>query len=221
MNLLQANVSVDATPLPVLGTRDIDPRMVEAWCAWLDKLATDAEAALAAAIAYRELEPADRDRWLSALAHDAERLSVPRIALYAPLLSVESEGKRRQRIIDAIGPVDPSTAPTRPTRALRGVQRDRVRVATIVAPLYLDFVQVLACGYDSSGIRWVKHDPIVDASKAPRAGDALGDVVLENADLDPVVDELALAIVQDARERREVPEALRVFADLFAPASSA
>lgn len=217
MAALPPNLSVDATPLPGFGTSGIDPRMVEAWCAWLDKLATDAEAAMAAALAYSELDPAGRNRWLSALEHDAKRLNVPPIALYAPLLSVESESKRRQRIIAAIGTVDPAAAPTRPPRALKGIQRDRVRVAAIIAPLYLDFVQVLACGYDGSGIRWVRHDPIVVDGKAPRAGDALGDVVLESADLEPVIDDLALAIVQEARAKREIPEALKVFADLFAP----
>ena len=85
-------------------------------------------------------------------------------------------------------------------------------------PLYLDFVQVLACGYaTNSGFAWVRHDPIVDQRRAPIAGEAIGGVVMENTPLKPLVDELALAVLAHQRSGRELPEALRVFADLFGP----
>src|SRR6187551_3110033 len=46
---------------------------------WLRSMATDAEAALAAAMSYRELSPSGRDQWLSFLEHDVRQLDVPRI----------------------------------------------------------------------------------------------------------------------------------------------
>ena len=91
-------------------------------------------------------------------------------------------------------------------------------MATIVAPLYLDFVQVLACAYrPSEGFDWVKHDPIVERSRAPRAGDVLGDAVLEATPLRAAVDDLAITVVAHTRAGRPLPEALSVFADLFGP----
>src|SRR3954468_488098 len=90
--------AAERTPLPV--TPVTDERLVGAWCEWLGALATDAEAALAAAVAYRELTPAGRDYWLAVLEQDAERLDVPMIAVYAPLLAVETDPDRRQRIAD-------------------------------------------------------------------------------------------------------------------------
>ena len=77
--------------LPSAVAAGVDPRVVAAWCEWLDALATDAEAALAAAMAYKALDSSARDLWLSALEQDADRVRVPRIAMYAPLLSVESD----------------------------------------------------------------------------------------------------------------------------------
>src|SRR5580692_12560826 len=73
-----------------------------AWRTWLSALATDADAAMAAALAYESLPPESRDAWLDALAHDRSMLDVPAVALYAPLLAVESDGGRRERIAVAI-----------------------------------------------------------------------------------------------------------------------
>ncbi|HKO52585.1 MAG TPA: hypothetical protein VJV79_32985, partial [Polyangiaceae bacterium] len=55
----------ERTPLPLPLEGRTDPRVLDAWCEWLGALATDAEAALAAAIAYRELDGGARDRWLT------------------------------------------------------------------------------------------------------------------------------------------------------------
>src|SRR5262249_51199940 len=132
--------SVERTPLP---TGRTDTRVLDAWCEWLGALATDAEAALAAAIAYRELDGPSRNRWLTALEQDSARLQVPRIALYAPLLAVESDPERRARIAEAIGPSD-DAAPSGSAQALIGLTRSGTRVALLISPLYLDFVQVLA-----------------------------------------------------------------------------
>jgi hypothetical protein len=208
----------ERTPLPLPG--GVDTRVVDAWCEWLVALATDAEAALAAAIAYRELSPAARDHWLTVLAEDARRVDVPTIALYAPLLSVESDPARRQRITQAIDPLDAHATPRFAARGLGGIGSDGMRVAVLVVPLYLDFTQVVACAYQkNSGFSWVRHDPIVHGERAPRSGDTVGGVCVESAPLKTLIDDLALAILAHRREGREIPEALRVFADLFGPVS--
>ena len=206
----------DETPLPPVASADA--RMREVWCTWLGKLATDAEAALSASLAYRELDAASRERWLSALEQDVERIDVPRVAVYAPLLAVESDPTRRMRIVDAIGPGDAAATPRSATRALRGAGRDGTQVAAVVSPLYLDFVQVLACGFTAArGFLWVKHDPIVGRDSAPKDGDRVEGVAIESTPLAPLVDELAVAVLSHRRNGGELPEALRIFADLFSP----
>lgn len=200
------------------GVPEADARVVDAWRVWLAALATDAEAAMAAAIAYQGLGAQDRDHWLSALEQDTSRIGVPRIAVYAPLLAVEVDPARRARIEAAMGPAEESATPSVTLRCLRGVDQNGLRVAAIVSPLYLDFVQVLACGYSvGEGFRWVKHDPILDDLRAPRSGQVLGEAALEDMPLKSLVDELALAVLAHQRRGREIPEALRIFADLFGP----
>jgi hypothetical protein len=196
-----------------------DARVVAAWCEWLDALGTDAEAALAAAMAYKELDTEARDSWLSALEQDAPRLKAPRIAVYAPLLAVESDPERRARITAAIGPMNNDVTPSSKARALCGIAENGVHVATIVTPLYLDFVQVLACGYQlRTGFVWVRHDPIVLRRAAPEHGQLLDGVLLESTPMKPLIDELAHTVVAHVRGGAAIPEALRIFADLFGPA---
>ena len=143
---------------------------------------------------------------------------MPTIALYAPLLSVESDPVRRQRIAQKIDPSDAEATPRFAARALAGIGADGTRVAVLVVPLYLDFTQVVACGYGkNSGFSWVRHDPIVLGERAPRSGDTVGGVCVEAAPLKTLIDDLALAILAHRREGREIPEALRVFADMFGP----
>jgi hypothetical protein len=215
---VEASPMVERTPLPI--PAPVDARVVDAWCEWLVALATDAEAALAAAIAYRELSPIARDSWLTVLEQDAPRLPVPTIALYAPLLSVESDPARRQRIAQSIDPADAHATPRFAARGLGGIGADGTRVAVLVVPLYLDFTQVVACGYrKNSGFSWVRHDPIVLGERAPRSGDTVGGVCVESAPLKALIDDLALAVLAQRREGREIPEALRLFADMFGPVS--
>src|SRR5205807_8640927 len=78
-------------------------RAKSAWQAWLRALADDAEAALAAALTYEALGPAERDAWLDALDEDAPEVLAPRESLYAPLLLVEDDPVRRARIATACG----------------------------------------------------------------------------------------------------------------------
>ena len=211
-------VEAERSPLPSSTGVGVDSRVEAVWCEWLDALATDAEAALAAAMAYKALDDAARDRWLNVLEHDATRVNVPRIALYAPLLAVESDPERRARIAEGIGPFDESVAPLAEARALTGRASDGTRVATIVSPLYLEFVQVLACGYRvNEGFVWVRHDPIVQRMAAPSSGDEVVGVALEASPLQAVVDELAHVVLAHSRSGRELPEALKILADLFGP----
>lgn len=222
-----AELSEKALPLPeemplpeqIASSNSVpDGRVLAAWCAWLDALATDAEAALAAALAYKDLDGPGRDTWLQALDQDAHRVGVPRIAVYAPLLAVESDPDRRQRINDAVGPADARAVPRGPTVGLHGRLREGGYVAAVVSPLYLDFVQVLACGYrPDKGFDWVRHDPIVERSRAPVPGHWLEGAELESTPMKALVDELAVTVLAHQRSGRPLPEALRVFADLFGP----
>ncbi len=196
-------------------------RVRDAWRAWLTALATDPEAALAAAIAYRELGDEGRDEWLTALEQDAEQVAAPRFALFAPLLAVEDDPERSARIATAAGGENELARPTRKKRALRGRKPNGDVVATIITPLYLDFVQVLACCYSSSeGIRWVKHDPITQEPAAPHAGEIVSEVRLETTPMRALIDELSMAIWVHERAGREIPEALRLHADLFVATES-
>ena len=207
----------ERTPLPTDCVRS-DTRVLDAWCEWLGALATDAEAALAAAIAYQELDGGARDHWLSALEQDAVRLNVPRIAVYAPLLAVESDPDRRMRITDAIGPADVAATPRFPAQGLLGKAADGSSVAVLITPLYLDFVQVLACSYRvERGFGWVRHDPIVDRRHALRHGERIEGTLVERTPLKSLIDDLAHAVLAHKRSGRELPQALRVFADLFGP----
>jgi hypothetical protein len=206
----------ERTPLPLEGR--VDTRALDAWCEWLGALATDAEAALAAAIAYQELDGGAREHWLSALEQDAQRLNVPRIAVYAPLLAVESDPERRARITEAIGPMDIAATPRSAAQGLCGRLSDGSNVAVLITPLYLDFVQVLACSYRvDRGFGWVRHDPIVDRKHAPRHGERIDGALVERTPLKSLIDDLAHAVLAHKRSGRELPEALRVFADLFGP----
>ncbi|HEY6078566.1 MAG TPA: hypothetical protein VIW29_07175 [Polyangiaceae bacterium] len=212
-----ASAAADRTPLPDV-PRGTDSRVLDAWCEWLGALATDAEAALAAAIAYRELDAQGRTSWLNALEQDSVRVKVPKIAVYAPLLAVESDPERRERITFAMGPADVEATPRAAIQALSAVSSDGQRIATIVVPLYLDFVQVLACCYrPDRGFAWVRHDPIVDVHHSPCPGQVLEGAVLERTPLKALIDELSHAVLSHRRSGRELPEALRVFADLFGP----
>jgi hypothetical protein len=198
-------------------TATTDERLRAAWHAWLSALATDPEAALAAAMAYEALDDAGRESWLDALDQDAPQITVPKVAIYAPLLSVETEPGRRSRIQSAVG--ESGIIARRPVgRALRGVAANDDRIVAVVLPLYLDFVHVVACRIrPHGGFEWVRRDPIVHDRDAPRTRSELEGIVLEQTPLKPVVEELAHAILAHRRSGRELPEALHVFVDLFQP----
>ena len=197
------------------GVNRLDPRLLAAWREWLSALATDAEAAIAASNLYGELAPAARDAWLDALVEDAPRLAVPVVAIYAPLLAVESDPARCKRIEEAIAQSPPLVADGQVT-ALRGIARDGSRVAALVAPLYLRFVRVLWCRYaPDDGFAWARHDSILSAADAPVDGAMHEGVRLEVTPQKLVVEELAHAILAQRRRGVPLPPSLHLFAELF------
>lgn len=191
----------------------LDPRAHAAWRTWLKALATSAEAATAAALAYESLSDAGRDAWLDALDADAALISVPKVALYAPLLAVEQDEKRRARIAQNVtGAAKRSTPP----RALVG-GREQDRVCLIVSPLYLEFVELLFCRYDQDdGIREARHEWLVHESEVDACVRRLA-VKMASTPLPQVVEELAHAVVADRRAGRDAPAALMPYIDLFVP----
>lgn len=194
------------------------PHIQEAWRTWLSALGTDAEAAIAAALAYDSLPPAARDAWLDAVGADRSEIDVPAIALYAPLLAVELDPTRRSRIESAIvSERHVGGRSVTEARALRGVASDGTHVCVLVAPIYLDFVQVLFCQYTpAGGVIAVSHDPLRHATDLVPIRDVDG-VPVEPTPLGVVVEELAHAIVADKREQRQTPPALASVAHLFGP----
>jgi hypothetical protein len=216
--LLQA-ASQQEGPLPLPAELEADPRVRRAWREWLGALATDAEAALAAALAYGGLDAKAREDWLRVLEHDAPKVSAPVFALYAPLLAVESDPKRRERIEKAAG--TPSSCARLQQWALGGRAETGSRLLVLVVPLYLDFVRVLACTWQRGrGFISVQHDPIVESSRAPRAGERLLGVLLDTLPFQPAVDDLALAILDHRRTGKPLPDALLAFADLLNPCAT-
>jgi hypothetical protein len=194
-----------------------DPRLLEAWRTWLASLASDAEAALGAAHAYAELDAEGRDAWLDALSEDVPRLEVPAVAVYAPLLAVETDDERRARISMAIGEQSwDAFVQVGRTRTLRGIAGDRTRVAVLVSPFYLRFVRILMCRYSpDDGFVWGRYEPIVADESAPSAGIVIDGVSLEATPTKPVIEELAHAILAQRRRGEDLPNALYFFADLF------
>ncbi len=198
----------------------LEPRMLAAWREWLTALASDADAALAAADLYAGLKPEARDAWLDALAEDGPTLSIPPLALYAPLLGVEADESRRARMEEAIalghGVVDEAIVAPPETRALSGMANSGARVAALIQPVYLQFVRVLWCRFvPDEGISWARHDSLLSDTQTPKPGDVLEGVTLERTPWAAVVEELAHAVLAHRRRKLELPASLREFADLF------
>lgn len=205
------------------GSSRVDPaddgRYARAWRVWLEALAHDPEAAWAAALTYRSLDVEGRNAWIDALDVDSKDVGAPAIALYAPLLAVEDDPARRARIETTLLRQGGHGAPA-PTEVLRGLRGDRGarRVVVLVHPLYLDFVEVLTCELDGErGFGDVRHDPIRTADQAPKEGDAVDGVELEAVPVEPLIEELAHAVVAHRRKHDALPPALARFVDLFAP----
>lgn len=195
--------------------RPTPDRVSPAWRTWLEALASDAEAALGAALAYETLDTRGKVAFLDALEQDAPRLGVPRVALFAPLLSVEDDSERRARILRAMGDDVGDDAGVRP-RALSGTASDGARICVVVKPVYLDFVRVTSCRFKlDHGIVWVREDPLIHAKDAPQPGSTLDGMTLESTPVPPVVDEIAVAIVAHRRREGSLPDSLKPLLALF------
>jgi hypothetical protein len=198
-----------------------DPRVRAAWRTWLSALATDAEAAMAAALAYESLEEEGRDAWLDALQTEAAELDVPQVALYAPLLAVEADAKRRARMADALTASGVRLEPPGVVRALHGVSAVGEHVCVVLSPLYLDFVELLVCRYDpDGGVLSARRDPVrhiddVLGRKDPQC--TVDGVTVAETPLADVIEGLAHAVVADRRKGRDAPAALSTYAHLFVP----
>lgn len=194
---------------------DPDPdlaRQSEVLGAWMRALAGDADAAIAAALAYEAFPPEARDAWLDAVALDLEAHGAPPLAVYAPLLGVEEDPGRRARILDAIRDAGGFASHADP-RALCGVRADGARVWVLVAPLWLDFVEVLAGACDERGFVEVLHVPLAHArDPIPDLGAALAP-----AHGDDAVEELALALLSNDRSGRARPRGVGALARFLTP----
>lgn len=204
-----------------------EPRVSDLWGEWLHALTCEPDAALAAAEIYARMSEGERDRWLSELERDVSSFSVPAVAVFAPLLAVEVNSSRRARIQEMMKAQPFAQTSDEPFRALTGRVGSR-SCAVLVSPVYLDFVQVLACTFlPGACFVSVAHDPILRRSEAPIAGRCrqaelckLAGVGSEGLWLDEtpvmtVVDELAATIVAHERSGLVLPEALRSVSDWF------
>jgi hypothetical protein len=134
--------------------------------------------------------------------------------VYGPLLTVESDPVRRERIVKSaswrLGPVSDVR------RALLGTAPGGVRMAALVLPLYLGFVRIIVCLFiKDRGFEWVEQDPIVCDGDAPVSGSVIRGIQLFQSSPEAVVDELAHAVLAHRRSGREAPQLLRDCADLF------
>lgn len=203
------------------------PRVQRVWHEWLATLARDPEAAYAAALAYRQLDGTEREQWLAALEGDTQHLSIPKVAMYAPLLAVESDRARRRRMEVAIRQCawDSRSLPESDARRESATHRGLTawlpsgeRLAILIGPLYLGFVQVLACSYvPGRRFLWVRHDPIARSEHTLGPGSRFEGVTLQDEPINALIDDLAVTIVAHRREQLPLPEALASFADWFGP----
>lgn len=189
-------------------------RTTQAWDTWLNALASDAHAALGAALAYQDLDSKGRDAMLQALEQDSKRLGVPRIAVFAPLLSVEHDEARRQRICTAVGTDVGATQVC--ARALVGTTPNADRVIMILTPVYLHFVKVTSCRLaPDQRIRWVRCEPLVHINEALHPNTRLDDTALELVPLQVAIDLIARAIVGQRRNGEVLPPELLALVQLF------
>jgi hypothetical protein len=198
-----------------------DARARSVWLAWLESMARDPEVALAAALAYRELSDVARESWLLSLAADMGDASVPRVAVFGPLLGVEEDPERRRFLVQQIegdanlAEADANLHVNGVHRALMGVGSHGQVTLVLVMPLYLNFVQLLSCTILGDKFVEVRHDPIALASRAPREFECFEGLRLEAVSLKTALDLVATAILKHRREGAPIPEAIRCLVDLL------
>jgi hypothetical protein len=175
---------------------------------WLRALAGDPDAAVAASLAYEELSPEGRDAWLDAVEQDAQ--DVPPLAVYAPLLAVEQDEARRSRMLGRLCHAKlPSPTSVKAWHGVRGSER----AAVVMAPVYLEFVEVVGARWEDDGFVEFLHVPLAHVR------DPLPDLKapLEPAPPMDVVEELALAVLAHDRSGKPRPQGAQALARYFVP----
>ncbi len=169
---------------------------------------------MAAALTYESLDDAARDAFLDAVDEDAPALAVPKIAIYAPFLSVENDPSRALRLENAMGAEENrAEGPHISRRALSGRVGDD-RLTVLLLPLYLGFVEVLACRWSyENGCVSAEHEPL-RALREFQLERTWNGVALEETPFDDAIEELAHAVVTSRRQGRPL-DVLVPFADLF------
>jgi len=198
-------------------TPEMEGRTSAIWREWIATLAESGEAALAAAIAYQALGSEARVRWLEALEQEAPYVTVPLVAAYGPLLAVETDRARRDRMEAALRKA-PSEVRTRAgsTCSVFASPEAPVRRIVVVVPTYLEFRQVVICRVET-GRRFlsVSREPFVLPSQGPLPGETTPEGQLEALPLPHAVDLLARTIVAHQRAYGPLPDELRCLAGLF------
>jgi hypothetical protein len=191
------------------------PRARAAWRTWLSALAVDAEAAMAAALTYESLDETARDAFLDAIDEDADSLTTPKVALYAPFLAIEHDAARKARLENAIAAEkNPSHEAHTQRRALSANLGDET-LTVLLLPLYLGFVEVLACRWNHEvGCVSAEHEPFRTAGDFQRTQMWNG-ISLEEKSFEDAIEDLAHAVVTSSRRSGRPPDALVPFADLF------
>jgi len=199
----------------------LDPMLAHvrsAWRSWLAALATDAEAAIAAALTYESLPGEVRDAWLDAIGSEAPTLGVPVVAFYGPLLGVELDPSRIGKMRAAVA-ADPASARAVEPEPLAwlGVGKGGVHACVVASALYLDYVRVLICRYTpKGGFLSAAYDPLRNVAHLSSLHSVEG-IAVEPTPLPVVVDELAHAVLADRRQDRASPPELQPFVELFVP----
>jgi hypothetical protein len=189
---------------------EMDPERARAvFQTWLRALGEDPHAALAASLAYAELSAEGREAWLDAIDEDAK--GIPPMAVYAPLLAVEEDAKRRSRILSSLRDVALPRVSPETIRAWHGDH-----AAVIVAPVYLELVEMLGASWNDDGFVELVHVPLA------RADDPLPDLAAELTPAPPidVVEELALVVLAHDRSGKPRPEGAHALVRYLTPCIS-
>lgn len=187
-------------------------RPIRAWRTWLESFAHDAEAAQLASLTYQALDSKGREAWLLALELDASTLTIPAIALYAPLLAVEDDAERRQHIAQQI--LSSSQMNQKFSRGLRRYNPStQVRQLLFMNPLYLDFVELLCCELNEFGaFNSIEHVPFYEIQQLSEPDG----FECEEVPVQPLIEELACAVLAHRRLHGCLPEGSHLFEKCFA-----
>jgi hypothetical protein len=176
-----------------------------AFRALVRQIAVDADAALGFASAYGEMSDEARDAQIAVLEHEAKSLRLPREGLFAPLLAVENDPKRRARLVAALR--GQSNLRDGTVRAFY-TQETPARIV-LLSVAYLDFATGVVA--EVAPLRATR----IPLMRVDQASAVLGCGLVPCA-LDEAVDHLAHAVVAH-RDSLEEAACLMPYLELFAP----